>query len=150
VKDVGDRPVKYLGLLITRNIDWGHQIEILDAGVAGFVNGMNWKAVSMEQSTLLLDKVLRPRMSYYVPFVPVTTSIVWSWDVQIQSLGKRKARAARSMSAQGLYTAAEMAGCGLLFLEALIPAAQTAEILTLLNGSSRGANIYGRQCGGDR
>lgn len=46
------------------------------------------------------------------------------------------------MSAQGLYTAAERAGCGLLFLEALIPAAQTTEILTLLNGSSKGANIW--------
>jgi hypothetical protein len=142
VKDVGDKPVKYLGLFITRNLDWGHQIEKLDAGVEGFVNGLNRKMVSMEQAILLLDKVLRPRMSYYVPFVPVSTSRVRCWDAKIPSLVKRKARAARSMSAQGLYTAAEWAGCGLLFLEALIPAAQTTEILTLLNGSSKGANIW--------
>ena len=133
VIDVEDGEVRFLGLWVTRSLNWEPQLLRMERGIKAFLRTIGRRSLSGEQTQLLIDTVLAPRFNYHAPFVPVTGPRIRKWDTWISNRVLYADGITRTLTRACLYTDKGDMGCGLTWLRALGPAVTITEGLVVLN-----------------
>ena len=133
VFDVGDEAVKVLGAHIDRGLSGTKLVEVLDAGITKFCEGIKRRAKDLEEGQVMSREILGAKLAYYLPFATISDTQLANWDQKIRGAVKRKAGVVRSVSNSALYSSWAHGGVQLYNAEAECLASQCAEWAFFLN-----------------
>ena len=113
----------YLGISLNLELNWERCSAPLDRKIVGLISLLMRKRLTFGHTAMVLDTIVRGRLSYYMQASQIPHSVVAAWDAQIGKLMRCKAGLPWSASMHAL-SVARPAGFGLP-----LPSALQGEVL---------------------
>ena len=85
-----DEPFRYLGVLVTMDLNWSHQINTMTHKLSHKLERLNKSQASPKQVLDILRTVVIPSIAYAFPVTPCSPTDLHNWDSQILALVKSK------------------------------------------------------------
>jgi len=85
-----DEPFRYLGVLVTMDLNWSHQINSMTHKLSSKLERLNKSQASPKQVLDILFTVVITSIAYAFPVTPCSPSELHNWDTQTLAIVKSK------------------------------------------------------------